>query len=118
MVKTFKMDHIKIIQPLAMIVFVAYIAAVESYVSTSRIISHSARVTNALGATNIDPLLSSQENAMINLFEKVRPSVVYVSTFLQLFNPLLMNAMEVPSQSGSGSYIITSSLLEQILGHN
>ena len=53
-------------------------------------------------ATSVDPLLSVQENAMINLFERVRPSVVYVSTFLQAFNPLLMNVMEVPSQTGSG----------------
>ena len=112
------MSPTKIVQPLAMIVFIVFIAAVESYISTTRTISHSTRVTHALGATNIDPLLSSQENAMINLFEKVRPSVVYVSTFLQLFNPLLMNAMEVPSQSGSGSSIMTSSLLEQILEHN
>ena len=57
----------------------------------------------ALMATSVDPLLSTQENAMINLFERVRPSVVYVSTFIQAFNPLLMNVMEIPSQSGSGS---------------
>lgn len=54
-------------------------------------------------AASVDPLLSTQENAMINLFERVRPSVVYVSTFIQAFNPLLMNVMEVPSQSGSGN---------------
>jgi S1-C subfamily serine protease len=53
-------------------------------------------------STTIDPLLSTQENAMMNLFEKVRPSVVYVSTFLQAFNPLQLNVMEVPSQTGSG----------------
>ena len=57
----------------------------------------------ALMAASVDPLLSTQENAMINLFERVRPSVVYVSTFIQAFNPLLMNVMEVPSQSGSGN---------------
>jgi hypothetical protein len=54
-------------------------------------------------SASIDPLLSTQENAMINLFERVRPSVVYVSTFLQAFNPLLMNVMEIPSQTGSGA---------------
>ena len=53
-------------------------------------------------SASVDPLLSTQENAMINLFERVRPSVVYVSTFLQAFNPLLMNVMEIPSQTGSG----------------
>ena len=57
----------------------------------------------ALMAASVDPLLSTQENAMINLFERVRPSVVYVSTFIQAFNPLLMNVMEIPSQSGSGN---------------
>jgi hypothetical protein len=59
----------------------------------------------ALMAASVDPLLSTQENAMINLFERVRPSVVYVSTFIQAFNPLLMNVMEVPSQSGSGNLL-------------
>ena len=57
----------------------------------------------SLMAASVDPLLSTQENAMINLFERVRPSVVYVSTFVQAFNPLLMNVMEIPSQSGSGN---------------
>ena len=50
----------------------------------------------------IDPLLNEQENAMISLFERVRPSVVYISTFLQAFNPLQLNVMEVPNQTGSG----------------
>ena len=50
----------------------------------------------------VDPLLNDQENAMISLFERVRPSVVYISTFLQTFNPLLLNVMEVPNQTGSG----------------
>ena len=46
--------------------------------------------------------LTEQENAMIRLFDRVRPSVVFVSTIMQAFNPLQMNVMEVPSQSGSG----------------
>jgi hypothetical protein len=63
----------------------------------------SIRNTEIRMSASIDPLLSTQENAMINLFERVRPSVVYVSTFLQAFNPLLMNVMEIPSQTGSGA---------------
>lgn len=62
----------------------------------------SMRKTELRMTASIDPLLSTQENAMINLFERVRPSVVYISTFLQAFNPLLMNVMEIPSQTGSG----------------
>ena len=50
----------------------------------------------------VDPLLNDQENAMISLFERVRPSVVYISTLVQTFNPLLLNVMEVPNQTGSG----------------
>ena len=50
----------------------------------------------------VDSSLNTQENALISLFESVRPSVVYISTFLTAFNPLQMNVMEVPSQTGSG----------------
>lgn len=50
----------------------------------------------------VDPLLNDQENAMISLFERARPSVVYISTFMQTFNPLQLNVMEVPNQTGSG----------------
>ena len=50
----------------------------------------------------VDPLLNDQENAMISLFERVRPSVVYISTLVQTFNPLLLNVMELPNQTGSG----------------
>ena len=70
--------------------------------STCRLNSRYGRSAAVLLATSTDSLLSTQENAMISLFERVRPSVVYVSTFLQAFNPLLMNVMEVPSQTGSG----------------
>jgi S1-C subfamily serine protease len=60
------------------------------------------RCKYTLQYASIDPLLSTQENAMINLFEKVRPSVVYVSTLLEAFNPMSMNVMEISSQTGSG----------------
>lgn len=77
----------------------------------------SMRNTELRMSASIDPLLSTQENAMINLFERVRPSVVYVSTFLQAFNPLLMNVMEIPSQTGSGAIkILAVSLVPYVTG--
>lgn len=42
------------------------------------------------------------EEAMIELFAKVRPSVVYISTLSRQFNPVRFNIMEIPSQTGSG----------------
>ena len=46
--------------------------------------------------------LSENEKNRIKLFETVRPSVVYISKFAQAFNPMLMNVMEIPAQTGSG----------------
>lgn len=99
-------DKFKIAPLLALILLVSYTSTAYSYISPSRMASKLVRESHILRAANIDPLLSTQENAMINLFERVRPSVVYVSTFLQAFNPLLMNVMEVPSQTGSGCIMI------------
>ena len=57
--------------------------------------------------------LSENEKSRIHLFERVRPSVVYISKFAQAFNPLLMNVMEIPAQTGTGfvwddKYIVTN----------
>lgn len=46
--------------------------------------------------------LFRDEEAMIELFAKVRPSVVYISTLSRQFNPVKFNIMEIPSQTGSG----------------
>eukprot|EP01041_Mallomonas_annulata_P002224 gene2224-4322_t len=58
-------------------------------------------------------MLSDLEQRRIDIFDAVRPGVVYISTVLQAFNPMLMNVMEIPSQTGSGfvwddSHIVTN----------
>lgn len=92
------------------ILLMSCIGRVRSF-SRAPLITLKLNSMEVLMAASVDPLLSTQENAMINLFERVRPSVVYVSTFVQAFNPLLMNVMEVPSQSGSGNPLRTYDFL-------
>lgn len=46
--------------------------------------------------------LSENEKSRIHLFESVRPSVVYISRLQQALNPVMMNVMEIPAQTGSG----------------
>ena len=46
--------------------------------------------------------LLSYEAELMQLFNKTRPSVVFVSTLSTVFNPFMMNVLEIPSQSGSG----------------
>ena len=47
-------------------------------------------------------MLNFQESELVNLFDNVRSSVVYVSKLGLAFDPLLLNVNEVASQSGSG----------------
>lgn len=46
--------------------------------------------------------LSSQENAVIQLFQRATPSVAYVTTYSEGRTPFSMNIMEIPSGTGSG----------------
>ena len=46
--------------------------------------------------------LLNYELELIELFNRTRPSVVFVSTLSTVFNPFMMNVLEIPSQTGSG----------------
>lgn len=47
-------------------------------------------------------ILKDFENELINVFDSSRPSVVFISTLSTVFNPFMMNVLEIPSQTGSG----------------
>eukprot|EP00607_Mallomonas_marina_P006401 CAMPEP_0182426036 /NCGR_PEP_ID=MMETSP1167-20130531/12520_1 /TAXON_ID=2988 /ORGANISM="Mallomonas Sp, Strain CCMP3275" /LENGTH=385 /DNA_ID=CAMNT_0024607191 /DNA_START=290 /DNA_END=1447 /DNA_ORIENTATION=+ len=42
------------------------------------------------------------EKQRIHVFDTVRPSVVYISRIQQAYNPVGMNIMDIPAQTGSG----------------
>jgi len=46
--------------------------------------------------------LKAQEDAIISLFDRSSPSVAYISTFLELSEPLTRNPVDVPLGTGSG----------------
>lgn len=56
---------------------------------------HGKHVSTRLG-------LFKDEEVITALFEKARPSVVYISTLRTAFNPITFNTLEIPSQTGSG----------------
>jgi len=55
-----------------------------------------------IGINGEDLFLSETEKARIRVFETVRPSVVYISRVQQAYNPMSMNVMDIPAQTGSG----------------
>lgn len=57
---------------------------------------------SSFGDDNNAFFLEESEKSRIRLFETTRPSVVYISKFAQAFNPMFMNVMEIPAQTGSG----------------
>lgn len=63
-----------------------------SYLSAPRILS---RIGSLWGKL-------ADEERFIQIYERVTPSVVYISTLNRLFNPVQLNVFEIPSQSGSG----------------
>ena len=46
--------------------------------------------------------LQAQERTVEDLFERVTPSVVYITTFVERTDRMTMNAVEVPAGTGSG----------------
>lgn len=48
------------------------------------------------------PVLQNAEQQTIALFEKVTPSVVYISTYVERLDAFSMNVFEVPAGTGSG----------------
>ena len=58
--------------------------------------------TRAAYVTHHHGALLNYELELIELFNRTRPSVVFVSTLSTVFNPFMMNVMEIPSQTGSG----------------
>ena len=57
--------------------------------------------SNAIANNNM-PMLQSTERQMIDLFQKVSPSVVYINTFVERLDAFSMNVFEVPQGTGSG----------------
>ena len=53
-------------------------------------------------ANNNFPMLQSAESQVIDLFQKVSPSVVYINTFVERLDAFSMNVFEVPQGTGSG----------------
>ena len=58
--------------------------------------------TRTLSTNRHFAALLNYELELIELFNRTRPSVVFVSTLSTVFNPFMMNVMEIPSQTGSG----------------
>lgn len=48
------------------------------------------------------PMLQSAETQVIDLFQNVAPSVVYINTFVERLDAFSMNVFEVPQGTGSG----------------
>jgi S1-C subfamily serine protease len=46
--------------------------------------------------------MSSRDGELINVFEETRKSVAFISRLESVYNPLMMNVIEVSSESGSG----------------
>eukprot|EP01031_Cornospumella_fuschlensis_P040603 gene40603-49505_t len=68
-------------------------------VVSSLVIANSAFPASALAET---PTMLAAESQLIRLFEDNTPSVVYINTFVERVDFFSMNAVEVPSGTGSG----------------